>query len=207
MCESAHVLRGLHPIGSQSIAIRPVFRAETRTIAHGATFALGISVRYDTRNHAATIEVPPSRPDRMASAPSAKRTWTKTDVNFWLDVGLAALFIMLGWVSTVVYYAFPPGPQADGWTLWGWTYQQWASLQFATLCLLAGAVVLHVMLHWTWVYSVAGSKFRTRRRGELPAERDEGVRTLWGVALLILVLNLIGLGVAAAVLTVKPPML
>lgn len=164
------------------------------------------SVRYETQHEKDAIQIPQAHAHRLDGAPPVKRTWTKTDVNFWLDVVLAALFVLLGWVSTVLYYAFPPGPLADGWTLWGWSYQQWASLQFTTLCAMAAAVVLHVMLHWTWVYSVAIAKFRKRRRGDPVAGRDEGVRTLWGVAMLILVLNLIGLGVAAAVLTVQPPL-
>lgn len=167
---------------------------------------LEIIVRNDTHKRKASAGVTQPRPQQKGGAPSVNKAWTKTDFNFWLDVVLAALFILLVWVSTVVYYAFPPGPQSEGWTLWSWSHPQWAGLQFAMICLMAGAVVLHLMLHWTWICSVAGAKFRNRRRGDPPFGRDEGVRTLWGVALLILVLNLIALGVAAAVLTVKSPL-
>jgi len=160
----------------------------------------------EVHNRQAAAEVQEAPPVPESGDRKATKAWTKTDINFWLDALLAVLFVGLVWTSTVVYYAFPPGPQAEGWTLWGWSYQQWASLQFSTLCVMAGAVVLHVMLHWTWVYSVASGKFGRRRRGETPPARpDEGVRTLWGVALLIFALNLIGVGVAAAVLSIQGP--
>jgi hypothetical protein len=144
-------------------------------------------------------------PHESAILLSNKKPWTRTDLNFWLDVVLLVLFCLLGWTSAVVYYAFPPGPQADGWTVWRWRYDQWADLQFTLLCLLVGAIVVHLMLHWTWIYSVARSKLAPRGAKGRPDVRNEGNRTLWGVMLLIVTLHLIGLGVAAAILCAQPP--
>lgn len=133
------------------------------------------------------------------------KSLTKTDVNFWLDACLLVVFSVLCWNSVVVRFVFPAGPEADGWTLWGWGYDAWAGFQFATVCLLAAAVVLHVMLHWSWVCGVVASKLRKKKGAAAPVAKDDASRTLWGVGLLIVVFNLIGLGVAAALLTVQAP--
>jgi hypothetical protein len=133
------------------------------------------------------------------------KSLTRTDVNFWLDVLLLLTFSALCWISVVVRFVFPAGPDADGWTLWGWTYDDWAGLQFGTVCVLAAAVVLHVMLHWNWVCGVVGARLVGKNKAA-PKGQGEAQRTLWGVALLIGLFNLIGAGVAAALLTVQPPL-
>ncbi|RIK85349.1 MAG: hypothetical protein DCC67_04140 [Planctomycetota bacterium] len=132
------------------------------------------------------------------------KSLSKTDVNFWLDSFLLLAFSVLCWTSVVVRFVFPAGTEADGWTLWGWNYDDWAGFQFATVCVLAGAVVLHVMLHWSWVCGVVAGRLR-RTTGGPRAARDDASRTLWGVGLLIAIFNVIGLGVAAAALTVQGP--
>ncbi len=117
---------------------------------------------------------------------------------------MLVLFALLVWISAVIRFVFPPGPNAAGWLLWGWTYSQWSDLQFALLCLVAFAVLVHLMLHWSWVCGVIASHFLSRRDGKKRAI-DDGTRTIWGVAVLILLLNVLGLGLAAAVLTVQSP--
>ena len=131
------------------------------------------------------------------------RKLTKTDVNFWLDFLLLIAFVVLCGCATIVEFVFPPGPQADGWLLWGKTYSEWSRMEYGILCFFAAAVLLHVMLHWTWVCGVVES--RLGRKGANAAARDEPTRTLWGVGLLILILNVVGVAVAAAVLTIHAP--
>jgi hypothetical protein len=60
------------------------------------------------------------------------------------------------------------------------------------------------MLHWSWVCGVVASKL-SKRRGAAAKATHDASKTLWGVGLLIVVFNLVGLGLAAAVLTVRPP--
>lgn len=133
-------------------------------------------------------------------------TLSKTDANFWLDCWLLVLVTVLCWAATVVRFVFPPPSRAAGWTLWGWDYDAWASLQFGVVAALAASVLVHVMLHWSWVCGVVSGKVRKRTGAATPPVRGDASRTLWGVGLLIVVLNLIGLGVAAAALTVKAPL-
>ena len=135
----------------------------------------------------------------MAKIPS------KTTTNFWLDVFLLLTFLALCWTSVVLRYVFPPGPKSDGWTLWGGDYLAWTDLQFAALCVMIAAVLLHLMLHWSWVCGVIGNWRRKRAGDAAKPTADSGSRTLWGVGLLILIVNVLGVGTALAVLTIHGP--
>ena len=78
----------------------------------------------------------------------------KTLINFWLDCLLLVLFCLLGWISAVLRFLFPLGPGVFEYQLWGWDYVEWSDAQFVVLCVFAAAILLHVMLHWTWVMGV-----------------------------------------------------
>jgi len=121
-------------------------------------------------------------------------------VNFWLDVGLLAVLVVLGWISATLQVVFPAPTTAAGWSLWGLTYDQWRDLQFAVLCVFALGILVHVMLHWNWVCSVIATKvLRSKQRP------DEGMQTIYGVATLIALLHIIGFGVILALLFVHRP--
>ena len=134
----------------------------------------------------------------------AKRI-NKTIINFWVDVSLLIIFLLLCWIVIVLRYVFPVAAQAEGWKLWGYDYLAWSDLHFATLCAMLGTVLLHVMLHWTWVCGVI-ENWQRKRKGETGGNKaDTGNRTLWGVGLLIVILNVLGLAIAVAALSIEAP--
>lgn len=121
-------------------------------------------------------------------------------INFWLDTTLLLNVVFIGWITATLRVVFPAPTTAAGWTLWGRTFDQWSSAQFWSLCSLGLLVLIHVMLHWNWVCSiVAAQVLRIRNRP------DDGMQTIYGVGLLIVLLNLIGGGVIVAILTVHRP--
>ncbi len=65
--------------------------------------------------------------------------------------------------------------------------------------MLAAGILVHVMLHWSWVCNVIASALAGKGRV------DEGMQTIYGVGLLIVLLNVVGITVAAAVLTIRAP--
>ncbi len=132
------------------------------------------------------------------------RKLTKTDFNFWLDTFLLVVFMVLCWSTVIVRYVFPVATKSEGWTLWGLDYLAWTDVQFVTLAILAASVLLHVMLHWSWVCGVVAGWAR-KRQGTAAPKQDNGSRTLWGVALLIAICNVVGLAIAAAVLMIQGP--
>lgn len=129
-------------------------------------------------------------------------TWTI--INFWLDAALAVQFLAALWTAFVTRFVFPPPTSAAGWTLWGFTYNQWSELTFVLLCGFGLGVLVHVMLHWSWVCGVAASKLLAWKRGPRRALED-GERTLLGVGLVVVILNVLGGALAYATLTVQGP--
>jgi hypothetical protein len=129
-----------------------------------------------------------------------KRRVSMSVVNFWLDASLLVLLLLLGWESAMLQIVFPAPTLAVGWTLWTLTFDQWRDIEFATLCVFAVGLLVHVMLHWNWVCSVIAIQIlHTRERP------DEGMQTIYGVATLIVVLHIIGLGVILALFFVHRP--
>jgi hypothetical protein len=126
---------------------------------------------------------------------------SRTLINFLLDASLLVAFAVLIWSTVIVRFVFPPGPDAKGWHLWGLGYDQWATVQFAMVAVLALGVLIHVMLHWSWVCGVVA----TRLIRDKKAKVDDGTQTLYGVGLLILLFNVLGLAIAAAALSIHGP--
>lgn len=132
-------------------------------------------------------------PDLVRRRTAAGSTMSRTVVNFWLDCVLAVTFVLLCWVSAVLQFLFPAGVDAAGWTLWGGTADDWRNIQFGVLCTLGLGIVLHVMLHWSWVCGVVATKLLGRK-----SAKDDASQTLWGVGTLVVVLHLLAGGLIAA---------
>jgi hypothetical protein len=128
---------------------------------------------------------------------------SRTALNFALDALLLTITVALLFVSAVLRFVFPLPTEASGWELWGHGYDGWANVQFGLLCLIAMAILLHVMLHWSWVCSVALTRLAGKSAKE--AKLDDGTRTIYGVGLLIVLLTMIGICVAVASLTIHSP--
>lgn len=126
---------------------------------------------------------------------------SRTVINFWLDAALLLIFAMHAIASVIVQFVFPPGVAAKGWTLWSMNYGQWCSLQFSFLSVLAFGILVHVMLHWSWVCGVIARKLFHQR--ELP---DDGIRTVYGVGLLIVLLLSGAALVGIAMISIKMPL-
>ncbi len=126
---------------------------------------------------------------------------SRTLVNFWLDSLLLLVFVLHSIAAVIVQFVFPPGVAAKGWTLWSMNYGQWCSVQFFFLSALAFGIVVHVMLHWSWVCGVIARKLLHQR--DLP---DDGIRTVYGVGLLILLLLSGATVVGIAMMSIKMPL-
>ena len=126
---------------------------------------------------------------------------SRTLVNFLLDTLLLVAFTGLVWTAVIVRFVFPPAYDARGWSLWGLSLDGWITVQFAMVSALALGVLLHVMLHWSWVCGVIATRLAKSKKAKL----DDGTQTLYGVGLLIVLLNLIGLAIASAALMVQRP--
>jgi hypothetical protein len=125
------------------------------------------------------------------------RSW----INFWLDALLLCLFCALMTVAMIVRFVFPPALDSHLWRLWGRTYDDWANLQFSLVAALALGILVHVMLHWSWVCGLIATRLARNKKAKV----DDGLQTLYGVGFLILLLTLIGCVAAAAQLSIVRP--
>lgn len=139
--------------------------------------------------------------DDLTSLPYEPEAMSRTTVNFLLDTLLLAAFTSLAATSVIVRFVFPPGTQADRWTLWGHDYDAWVGLQFNILTSLALGILLHLMLHWSWICGVAANRLSKWFRRTIRI--DEANQTVYGVGLLVVLFTLIGLVAAVASLQIK----
>ena len=147
---------------------------------------------------------PAERTGATASRGRKPQKWTRTDLNFWVDTALLVIFQTLVWVAVVVHFICPPAASARGWTLWGGTLDQWMAVEFACIAALALGILIHLMLHWSWVCGVFfGRVWNRGKSGPLP---DDGTRTIYGVGFMIVILNVIGLLIAATALSIQRPL-
>ena len=128
---------------------------------------------------------------------------SRTIVNFWLDCFLLLQFVTLCWSGVVQQFVFPSGQRSSGWELWGWSYTQWGDFHFGVLATLACSVLLHLILHWSWVCGVVRS--HTVGKDRTLAGHADSANTIWGVGLLIVIVNLLGVAIAAAALSIQSP--
>ncbi len=134
---------------------------------------------------------------------AGNRGLSKPVVNFIVDACLLLLSAAMLFLAVVLRFVFPAPADAAGWTLWGRSYDDWANFQFVLVAIIALAILLHVMLHWSWVCGVVATKILPRQGP--PARLDDGQQTIWGVGMLILLINVIGLLSAWAYLSIRGP--
>lgn len=128
---------------------------------------------------------------------------SRTTFNFLLDVVLFLITVCLLFTSAVLRFVFPPPSASAGWTLWGYDFDAWANAQFVLMCLIGASVLLHVMLHWSWVCGVVVTRLLGRKGAA--AKLDDGVRTIYGVGMLIAVLAILGALLGLCTLMVQSP--
>lgn len=128
---------------------------------------------------------------------------SRSSWNFLVDSCLLCVLCCVLWVSFVLYFVFPQGTEAAGWRLWGWGYDAWSRVQICLLGLFAVNVLVHLILHWTWVIGYVSARL-SKLLGHT-VRPHESAKTIYGVSTLIAVLTLLGLLVLIADFAIKPP--
>lgn len=133
--------------------------------------------------------------------PRALFSWTL--VNFWLDGILLIVFLALIWVSLLIRFVFPATSNLQDWQLWGRDLPQWIRLQFNILIAFCLGILLHLMLHWSWICGVFSSQIRRQKGGKHVS--NDGARTIYGVVILVGILAALGILTFYASLHIRGP--
>jgi len=128
---------------------------------------------------------------------------TRSAVNFLVDFSLLVTLCTVLWLTAVVQFVFPAGAESAGWTLWGGSYARWQYYHLVATSVFALDVLLHLILHWTWVCGFFTSRLSKRLGRRITW--DEGIKTLYGVGSLIGVLMILGTLLLAAELQIRAP--
>lgn len=107
-------------------------------------------------------------------------------------------------LTAIVQFILPDGLKAPGWTLWSLNRTAWQRIQAGSIAVFGLLVLLHLILHWSWVCSFVSSRL-SKALGR-PVSVNESSRTIWGVATLIFVLTcMAAVLMAAEFCVVRPP--
>ncbi len=129
---------------------------------------------------------------------------TRAALNFLVDLFLLLVFLAQLWLVALLHAVFPRTAHPARAALWGLTRDGWTRVYLGVTVLLALTVLLHVILHWTWVVNFIVTRAHKRRgvRGPMP---PDGVRTLYGVTLLVTILFVLGALLVAAEFQIRSP--
>lgn len=127
----------------------------------------------------------------------------RATLNLILDFVLLVVFSVQLWVTVAVDLLFPSPTHSAGWNLLGRSYDEWSVLRLWSGLLLAVLILLHVMLHWSWVCGIVAKKLS----GVLGHRvvMNESTQTLMGVAFFVAVLHILGGGYLIASFFVTAP--
>jgi hypothetical protein len=121
---------------------------------------------------------------------STQRPLRAQTINFVVDFVSLLVLLAIAATGLVLKYVLPPGIRGGrGLRLWDLSRHDWGDIHFWLSVTLAGLVVVHVALHWTWVCAVVARWFRSQAGNA--SKLSAGRRTAYGGAFLLVVAALL----------------
>ena len=86
---------------------------------------------------------------------------SQTQINRVLNLLLWLSFCLMVATGCLLAFRLPPGSQGGGGlTAWTWSRHDWGDLHRWNSYLFLALIMLHLALHWRWLWSVAGGRFK-----------------------------------------------
>lgn len=89
---------------------------------------------------------------------------SRSTMNFVLDLGSFSVLLGLTVTGLIMKYILPPGTSGLGQVLhdgtgqgvnikelWSMTRHEWGSIHFYLAVIFVVLMIIHVILHWTWI--------------------------------------------------------
>lgn len=132
-----------------------------------------------------------------------KMRWSRTVVNFCFDAFALTTLLAVLWTRMAMFVVLPP-PTAGGppTALWGGTYADWDRINFCLTMGFAVVVLVHLILHWTWISQFVHQRVMRYTGGRRTL--DSGTQTIYGVAFMIAVFTVFGGLLLVAAAMAKP---
>jgi hypothetical protein len=100
----------------------------------------------------------------------------RTALNLLIDFLAAACFIGMIATGYLLHFPLPPGTNKSL-VLWGLSRHQWGEVHFWISLALLMVLMIHLVLHWQWVVSVAARQFGAKENCRVSSLRS-GMVTL-----------------------------
>ena len=130
--------------------------------------------------------------------------WSRSTINFLLDSFAFLVLLAVLWTRVITHVIVPPpvSGETGSRVLWGWSFDRWDQLNFWLTMFFAVVILVHLVLHWTWVSHLIHQRVKsiTKSRTVL----DSGTQTVYGVGFLITVLMVLGGLLMGAEVMAKP---
>jgi|GEM_PF-1826299 len=130
-----------------------------------------------------------------------EESMSRSSVNFIVDALVALLFLSVLSTASIVHFVFPAPSLADCWSLWAMNLDTWSRIEIVAICVFAVAVIVHLILHWTWVCGFITTRISRYKGWKITVSAS--AKTLYGVSVLILALTALAVIYAAASFAVK----
>ncbi len=86
----------------------------------------------------------------------------KSVINRVLNLLLWMSFCAMAATGMLLAFRLPPGRKGgSGLTALGWSRHEWGDLHTWISYALLTLVALHILMHWRWLWHVAGSRFKS----------------------------------------------
>ena len=100
----------------------------------------------------------------------------RATVNFIVDLVAFLSLLALAFTGFIMKYILPPGSGGRGRgfrggrgtgeieDFWSMTRHEWGDIHFYLAVLFAALMVIHIILHWTWIKNYFKSLFRVSQK-------------------------------------------
>lgn len=155
---------------------------------------------------AQSADDPPSA--KVAHQPSGapaqkKKSLSSNAFNFIVDCIMVVSGTCVLAATMMLAFVFPAASQSAGYSVWGSGYDGWVQFLVANISIFLVLILLHIILHWSWVCMFVTSRLSKRLGRKIVL--DDSAKTIWGVVALIIVLTIAAVFVGAASFALVEP--
>jgi hypothetical protein len=112
----------------------------------------------------------------------------RTTLNFIIDLISFVDLLLLAATGSIMRWVLPPGSGGRGRgfrggrggehieTLWGLGRHDWGDIHFVLSLLFVLLMLIHIVLHWTWIKTCARSLLLPSRNAACPPEDEPGMQ-------------------------------
>lgn len=92
------------------------------------------------------------------SSLTARRIPIMTNINKGINFVMYCAGLLVTGTGLALAWKFPHGSQRQGITLLGLSPHEWGDIHLWAGVFLAAAIVVHLILHWRWIWQVASKR-------------------------------------------------